>query len=72
MSTHPLKIAIGSDHAGFALKSKLITWLEEKGHQVKDFGCFETPRRKKQTTENFIKDVSRKTRRIFCSNKRFK
>ena len=35
-----MKLAIGSDHAGFALKSKLITWLEEKGHQVKDFGCF--------------------------------
>ena len=35
-----MKLAIGADHAGFALKSKLITWLEEKGHQVKDFGCF--------------------------------
>lgn len=35
-----MKLAIGADHAGFALKSKVITWLEEKGHQVKDFGCF--------------------------------
>ena len=35
-----MKLAIGADHAGFALKSKVITWLEEKGHQVKDFGCY--------------------------------
>ena len=27
----------------------------------------ETPKRKKQTTENFIKDVRRKTRRVFSS-----
>jgi len=35
-----MKIAIGSDHAGFALKAKLITILEEEGHHVKDFGCY--------------------------------
>ena len=35
-----MKIAIGSDHAGFALKAKLITILEAAGHQVKDFGCY--------------------------------
>ena len=35
-----MKIAIGSDHAGFALKAKLITILEAVGHQVKDFGCY--------------------------------
>ena len=35
-----MKIAIGSDHAGFALKAKLITILESAGHQVKDFGCY--------------------------------
>lgn len=35
-----MNIAIGSDHAGFALKTKLITTLESQGHQVKDFGCF--------------------------------
>ena len=29
-----------------------------------------TPRRKKQTTENFIKDVRRKTRRIFSSEQK--
>ena len=35
-----MKLAIGADHAGFALKSKVITWLGEKGYQVKDFGCY--------------------------------
>lgn len=35
-----MNIAIGSDHAGFALKTKLITTLELQGHQVIDFGCF--------------------------------
>jgi len=34
-----MEIAIGSDHAGFALKTKIITFLESNGHQVKDFGC---------------------------------
>jgi len=32
----------------------------------------ETPRRKKQTTENFIKDVRRKTRRVFSSDQEIK
>lgn len=31
-------IAIGGDHAGYALKATLITLLENKGHQVKNFG----------------------------------
>jgi ribose 5-phosphate isomerase B len=35
-----LKIAIGGDHAGFLYKKDLITFLESKGHQVKDFGAF--------------------------------
>lgn len=35
-----MNIAIGSDHAGFVLKTKLITTLESQGYQVKDFGCF--------------------------------
>jgi ribose 5-phosphate isomerase B len=32
------KIAIGSDHAGFELKSLLIEHLIEKGFTIKDFG----------------------------------
>ena len=35
-----MNIAIGSDHAGFALKTTLITILEAQGHQVRDFGCY--------------------------------
>jgi len=33
-----MKIAIGSDHAGFDYKEKIRQWLEERGHQVTDFG----------------------------------
>ena len=34
-----MKIAIGADHAGFSLKEKLKKYLQEKGIEVKDFGC---------------------------------
>lgn len=34
-------IAIGSDHAGFALKQKLMTYLNASGNEFKDFGCFD-------------------------------
>ena len=33
-----MKIAIGSDHAGFKYKEEIKKWLIEKGHQVNDFG----------------------------------
>ena len=33
-------IPIGADHAGFILKGKIIQFLESKGYEVKDFGCF--------------------------------
>lgn len=33
-----MKIAIGSDHAGFALKSTLLEWLISQGHEVHDVG----------------------------------
>ncbi len=35
-----MKIAIGSDHAGFALKAELREWLEDQGHNVYDVGPF--------------------------------
>ncbi len=40
MSLHPgaMKIAIGSDHAGFLLKQRLVALLSEWGHSVTDFG----------------------------------
>lgn len=33
-------IAIGSDHAGFALKQTLMKHLEERGLEYKDFGTY--------------------------------
>lgn len=36
-----MKIAVGSDHAGFELKIKLLDKLRQKGHQVTDFGCYD-------------------------------
>lgn len=37
-----MKIAIGSDHAGFALKERLRAALTEAGHDVIDFGTHGT------------------------------
>jgi len=36
----PVKIAIGSDHAGFEYKEKIKALLAGLGHEVKDFGTF--------------------------------
>jgi ribose 5-phosphate isomerase B len=33
-----MRIATGSDHAGFTLKQDLIAWLDEQGHDVVDLG----------------------------------
>jgi ribose 5-phosphate isomerase B len=33
-----MKIAIGSDHAGFRYKEEIKRWLEGHGHEVHDFG----------------------------------
>ena len=33
------KIAIGADHAGYKLKEELVSFLEEKGYKVIDYGC---------------------------------
>ena len=33
-----LKIAIGSDHAGYALKTHLVATLKDMGHEVDDLG----------------------------------
>lgn len=34
-------IAIGSDHGGYDLKEQVKKHLEERGLEVKDFGCFD-------------------------------
>lgn len=33
-------LAIGSDHGGYELKQEVLKHLEERGVEVKDFGCF--------------------------------
>src|SRR5688572_10337925 len=38
------RIAIGADHAGFALKEKLRKYLSSKGIEAKDFGCYSEER----------------------------
>jgi ribose 5-phosphate isomerase B len=35
-----MRIAIGSDHAGYAYKEAIKQWLEETGHSVQDFGTY--------------------------------
>jgi len=37
-----MRIAIGSDHAGFELKRNLIDILEHQGHQIEDVGTHST------------------------------
>lgn len=33
-----MKLFIGADHGGFAMKSKIIEWLKQLGHDVTDCG----------------------------------
>lgn len=33
-----MKLAIASDHAAFAMKSELVCWLTDQGHEVEDLG----------------------------------
>ena len=35
-----MKIALGSDHGGYALKCDIIKLLEAKGYDYQDFGCY--------------------------------
>ena len=41
-SSGPLRIAIGSDHAGFDLKQHLVAFLTAAGHTVDDQGTHST------------------------------
>lgn len=34
-----MKIALGSDHAGFALKNRIAAHLRGAGHEIVDLGC---------------------------------
>lgn len=35
-----MKIALGTDHAGYLLKECIKTYLKELGHEVVDYGCY--------------------------------
>lgn len=37
-----MKVAIASDHGGYDLKTRLIQYLEQKGYECQDFGCYST------------------------------
>ena len=37
-----MKIAVGADHAGYALKERLLEKLKAEGHEVADFGTHST------------------------------
>lgn len=37
-----MKIALGGDHAGFEYKKEIEKYISAKGHEVKDFGPFNT------------------------------
>ena len=51
-----MKIYIGSDHAGFELKEKLIPFLKELGHEVENIGAFEHD--KNDDYPDFIRPVA--------------
>lgn len=34
-------IAIGCDHGGFELKKEIVAYLNQKGYEYRDFGCYE-------------------------------
>lgn len=37
-----MKIAVGSDHAGFELKAPIVSFIQSLGHEVVDFGTHST------------------------------
>ena len=37
-----MKIALGCDHGGYALKQDIIKVLEKLGYEYEDFGCYST------------------------------
>ena len=41
LSGNNMKVYLGTDHAGFALKEKVKTFLQEKGYDVFDCGAYE-------------------------------
>ncbi len=36
-----MRIAVGADHAGYALKELLVSWLKESGYEIDDLGAIQ-------------------------------
>ncbi len=36
------KIGIGSDHTGYDMKKEIISYLEKKGYEIKDYGTYDS------------------------------
>lgn len=39
MNQQPITVSVGTDHAGFPLKEPIVALLQQRGHEVLDFGC---------------------------------
>ena len=57
-----MKIAIASDHTGVELKSEIIKYLKELGHEVSDFGTnssesIDYPIYGKKSPKKFLKEI---------------
>lgn len=39
-----MKIVLGSDHGGYELKEQIKTYIEAKGHDLMDVGCYSDER----------------------------
>ena len=37
-----MKLIIGADHGGFELKKEIIAYLEKKGYELEDTGCYDS------------------------------
>lgn len=44
MEKTAIKIAIGSDHAGYKLKEVFINYLQKQNFEIKNFGCYSEER----------------------------
>src|SRR3990167_11364881 len=55
-----MKIYIGSDHGGFALKEELREHLKTEGHEILDLGTFDT--KKKVDYPDLARKVDKKVR----------
>lgn len=60
-----MKIAIGSDHAGYTMKQELVAYLKEQGHQVDDIGPWDDqrvdyPDFARRVADNVVKGIAQR------------